>query len=102
MSQRAIRWPGVIKPGTVINDICAHEDMLPTLLAAAGDTTVKEELLKGRQVGEMKYKVHLDGYNLLPFFMGEEKESPRKEFLYWTDDGATSLRCATTTGKSLS
>ena len=47
-----IRWPGVIKPGTVINDIGAHEDMLTTLLAAAGDTTVKEDLLKGRKVGE--------------------------------------------------
>ena len=83
----AIRWPGVIKPGTVINDIAAHEDMLPTLLAAAGDTTVKEDLLKGRKVGGMNYKVHLDGYNLMPFLKGEEKVSPRKEFLYWTDDG---------------
>lgn len=82
-----IRWPGVIKPGTVINDICAHEDMTPTLLAAAGDTTVKEDLLKGLKIGDMTYKVHLDGYNLLPFFTGEVKESPRKEFLYWTDDG---------------
>jgi arylsulfatase A-like enzyme len=82
-----IRWPGVIKPGTVINDICAHEDMMPTLLAAAGDTTVKEDLLKGMKIGDMTYKVHLDGYNLLPFFKGEVKESPRKEFLYWTDDG---------------
>jgi arylsulfatase len=83
----AIRWPGVIKPGTVINDIAAHEDMLPTLLAAVGDTTVKEDLLKGRKVGDMTYKVHLDGYNLLPFLKGEEDASPRKEFLYWTDDG---------------
>ena len=83
----AIRWPGVIKPGTVINDIAAHEDMFPTLLAAAGDTTVKQDLLKGRRVGDMNYKVHLDGYNLLPFFKGEEKASPRIDFLYWTDDG---------------
>lgn len=83
----AIRWPGTIKPGTVINDICAHEDMLPTLLAAAGDTTVKEDLLKGKQAIGRNYKVHLDGYNLLPFFKGEEAKSPRKEFLYWTDDG---------------
>ena len=83
----AIRWPGVIKPGTVINDLCAHEDMLPTLLAAAGDTTVKEDLLKGKQVGDMNYKVHLDGDNLMPFLKGEEKVSPRKSFLYWTDDG---------------
>ena len=66
-----IRWPGVIKPGTIINDIGAHEDMMPTLLAAVGDTTVKEDLLKGRKVGDMTYKVHLDGYNLLPCFKGE-------------------------------
>ena len=83
-----IRWPGVIKPGTVINDIGAHEDMIPTLLAAAGDTTVKEDLLKGRKIGDMTYKVHLDGYNLLPFFKGDVKESPRHEFIYWTDGGS--------------
>jgi arylsulfatase A-like enzyme len=82
-----IRWPGVIKPGTVINDIGSHEDMLPTLLAAAGDTSVKEDLLKGRKVGNMTYKVHLDGYNLLPALKGTG-EWPRKEFLYWTDDGS--------------
>ena len=84
----AIRWPGTINPGTIINDLCAHEDMLPTLLAAAGDTTVKEDLLKGRKVGARNYKNHLDGYNLLPFLKGEEKVSPRKEFIYWTDDGS--------------
>ena len=82
----AIRWPGVIKPGTIINDIGAHEDMLPTLLAAVGDTGVKEELLKGKKVGNMTYKVHLDGYNLMPALKGEG-EWPRHEFLYWTDDG---------------
>jgi arylsulfatase len=85
----AIRWPGILKPGTIMNDIFAHEDMLPTLLAAAGDPTVKEDLLKGRQVKEMNrsYKVHLDGYNMLPLFKGEVKTSPREEFIYWTDDG---------------
>lgn len=83
-----IRWPGVIKPGTVVNDIGAHEDMMPTLLAAAGNTTIKEDLLKGKKIGDMTYKVHLDGYNLLPFFKGEVKESPRHEFIYWTDDGS--------------
>jgi arylsulfatase A-like enzyme len=82
-----IRWPGVIKPGTVINDIGAHEDMLPTLLAAAGDTTVKEDLLQGRMVGKTNFKVHLDGYNLLPSLKGEAPW-PRHEFLYWTDDGS--------------
>ena len=83
----AIRWPGVIKPATVINEIAAHEDMLPTLLAAAGDTTVREDLLKGRKAGQMTYKVHLDGYNLIPALKGESPW-PRKEFIYWTDDGS--------------
>jgi len=82
-----IRWPGVIKPGAVFNDIGAHEDMLPTLLAAAGDTKVKENLLKGVKLGDTTYKVHLDGYNLLPTLMGEAAW-PRKEFIYWTDDGS--------------
>ncbi len=82
-----IRWPGVIKPGSVINDVASHEDMLPTLLAAAGDSTVKEELLRGKRVGNSSYKVHLDGYNLIPALTGKG-EWPRKEFLYWTDDGS--------------
>jgi len=82
----AIKWPGTIKPGTVINDIGAHEDMLSTLLAAAGQPNVKEELLKGKKVGGMTYKVHLDGYDLGPALRGEA-EWPRQEFLYWTDDG---------------
>jgi len=82
-----IRWPGVIKPGTVINDIGAHEDMLTTLLAAAGDTTVKDDLLKGRKVGDRTYKVHLDGYDLGPALKGEAAW-PRNEFIYWTDDGS--------------
>jgi arylsulfatase len=83
----AIRWPGVIKPGTIINDIGAHEDMLTTLLVAAGDTTVKEDLLKGCKVGNMTYKVHLDGYDLAPAFKGQAAW-PRKDFIYWTDDGS--------------
>jgi arylsulfatase len=83
-----IRWPGVIEPGTVINELCAHEDMLPTLLSATGDTTVKEDLLKGQRINGRNYKVHIDGYDLLPLFKGEVTESPREEFLYWTDDGS--------------
>jgi len=82
----AIRWPGVIKAGTVVNDIGAHEDMLPTLLAAAGDQSAKEELLKGRKIGARTYKVHIDGYNLLPALQGGEAW-PRKDFIYFTDDG---------------
>jgi arylsulfatase A-like enzyme len=82
-----IRWPGVIKAGTVINDIGAHEDMLTTLLAAAGNKTVKEDLLKGRKIGDRTYKVHLDGYDLGPALRGEAAW-PRHEFIYWTDDGS--------------
>lgn len=81
-----IKWPGVIAPGTKNNEIVSHQDMLPTLLAAAGDTTVKDDLLVGRAVGETTYKVHLDGYNLLPALKGDEPW-PRHEFLYWTDGG---------------
>jgi arylsulfatase len=82
-----IRWPGVIKPGTVSNEIGAHEDMLPTILAAAGDTDIVEKCKKGHKAGDKTFKVHLDGYNLGPFLKGDQKESPRKEMLYWSDDG---------------
>jgi arylsulfatase len=82
-----IRWPGVIKPGTIINDVGAHEDMLTTLVAAAGDTTAKADLLKGRTIDGKTYKVHLDGYDLGPALRGESPW-PRKEFIYWTDDGS--------------
>ena len=82
-----IKWPGTIEPGTIINDIGAHEDMLTTLLAAAGDETVKADLLDGRRVDGKKYKVHLDGYDLGPALRGEGPW-PRKEFIYWTDDGS--------------
>jgi arylsulfatase len=83
----AIRWPGVIKPGTVVNDLCAHEDFLPTLAAAAGDADVVDRIRKGGKIGDKTFKVHLDGHNLIPFFSGEEKESPREGFMYWSDDG---------------
>ncbi|MBL8964204.1 MAG: arylsulfatase [Phycisphaerae bacterium] len=82
-----MRWPGVIKPGTVINEIGAHEDMLTTLVAAAGDLGAKDDLLKGRIIEGSNYKVHLDGYNLIPALKGEAKW-PREEFIYWTDDGS--------------
>jgi len=83
----AIRWPGVIKPGTVHNDIFAHEDMLPTLLAAAGVPDVKEQLLKGMKVGDKTFKVHLDGYNITDELAGKSP-SPRHEFFYFNDDGS--------------
>jgi arylsulfatase len=81
------RWPGVIEPGTIDNAIGAHEDCLPTLLAAAGQPDIKQQLLDGLEVGNRTYKVHLDGYNLLPSWSGEAADSPRREFFYWTDDG---------------
>ncbi|MGH7795234.1 MAG: arylsulfatase [Candidatus Binatia bacterium] len=83
----AIRWPGVIKPGTVLNDIFAHEDMLPTLLAAAGEPDVVEKLKKGMKVGDKTFKVHLDGYNITDALAGKSP-SPRKEFFYFNDDGS--------------
>ncbi len=82
-----IRWPGTIKPGTIINDIGAHEDWVPTLMAAVGDPGIKEKLLKGFPADGMTYKVHLDGYDWSPYFKGDTPQGPRKEFLYWTDDG---------------
>ena len=82
-----IRWPGVIKPGIVISDFFAHEDFLPTFAAAAGEPDIVAKCAKGYSAGNKTFKVHLDGYNLIPFFKGEEKESPRKDFLYWSDDG---------------
>jgi len=81
-----IRWPGTIKPGTIINDIGAHEDMMTTLVAAAGDPDVADKLLKGATIGDRSYKVHLDGFDLGPALRGEGKW-PRKDFIYWTDDG---------------
>ena len=82
-----IRWPGMIKPGTIFNEFFAHEDLLPTFAAAAGETNLVDHVKKGYTCGDRTYRVHLDGHNLIPFFKGEVKESPRKEFLYWSDDG---------------
>jgi len=82
-----IRWPGVVKPGTIDNNIYSHEDMMPTLLAAAGVPDVKEKLLKGYQAGDKNFKVHLDGYNQLPFWKGDVKGAPRKEIFYFDAGG---------------
>jgi arylsulfatase A-like enzyme len=82
-----IKWPGVVTPGTVVNDLCAHEDFIPTFAAANGDTDLVERLKKGTTLNAKHFKVHLDGFNLVPFLKGDEKQSPRKEFVYWSDDG---------------
>ena len=88
-----VRWPGKIKPASVSNDIVSHMDWMPTLLAAAGVPDVKEQLAKGYTVGKTKYKVHLDGYNLVPYLTGKEQKTPRQEFFYFSDDGdLTGLR----------
>src|SRR5215467_3600510 len=82
------RWPGVIKPGTIYNDVMSQEDWLPTFLAAAGDPNVKENLKQGIKVGDKTFKNHLDGYNFLPFFKGEETKSPRREIFYFDDNAS--------------
>jgi arylsulfatase len=82
-----IRWPGRIPAGAVSNGIISHLDWLPTLLAAAGEPEIREKLLDGHEAGEKTFRVHLDGYNQLPFLTGESDENPRKEFFYFSDDG---------------
>jgi arylsulfatase A-like enzyme len=88
-----VRWPGHIKAGTWSNQIVHHMDWLPTFLAIAGEPTVKEKLLTGYQANGRDYRVHLDGYNILPMLTGAVKDSPRKEIFYFSDDGdMTALR----------
>jgi arylsulfatase len=82
-----IRWPAKFKAGTVLNGIVCHQDMLPTLLAAAGEPGINEKLLNGHQAGSRTYKVHIDGFNMLPYLTGEVNESPRLNFFYISDDG---------------
>jgi arylsulfatase A-like enzyme len=80
------RWPGVIKPGIIVNDTMSHEDWLPTFLAGAGDPDVKDKLLKGMKAGDKTFKTHLDGYNFVPFFKGEVDKGPRREIFYFDDN----------------
>jgi arylsulfatase len=82
-----MRWPGKIKAGTILNGIVSHQDMLPTLLAAAGEPNINKKLLDGYKVGDKTFKVHIDGVNVLPYLTGEVKESPRRAFFYVSDDG---------------
>lgn len=84
----AIRWPAKIKGGRVSNEILSLEDCLPTLLAAAGDDDIKEDLLTGHAAGGKNYKVHLDGYNFLPYLTGETETGPRDSFFAFVDDGS--------------
>lgn len=82
-----IRWPEHIPAGVVSNEIIQHHDWLPTFLAAAGDTTTVEDLKRGKEIGGRTYKVHIDGYDLLPYLTGEATESPRQGLVYFSDDG---------------
>jgi arylsulfatase A-like enzyme len=82
-----IRWPGRIQAGSISNDLVSGLDWLPTFLAAAGDPGIKDKLRKGYQVGAKTFKVHLDGYNQLPYLTGQQPNSARKEFIYFNDDG---------------
>jgi arylsulfatase len=82
-----MRWPGVIEPGRVINDICSLQDFIPTFAAAAGEPDLVAKVKKGYAACGKTFKVHLDGFNLMPFLKDEVKESPREGFFYWSDDG---------------
>jgi arylsulfatase len=82
-----MRWPGKIPAGVVVNDICSHLDMLPTLLAVAGEPEIKEKVLQGQDAGGHTYRVHLDGYNMVPLLTVEGERSPRQGFFYFSDDG---------------
>ncbi|MHC4275471.1 MAG: sulfatase-like hydrolase/transferase, partial [Planctomycetota bacterium] len=82
-----VRWPGHIKPGSVTNEVVHHMDWMPTFVAMAGEPNVKERLLRGYRADGKRYKVHLDGYNVLPLLTGETDQSPRKEIFYFSDDG---------------
>jgi len=82
-----VRWPGRIAAGVVSNEIIQHHDWLPTFVAAAGDPDVVEKLKQGHQAGDKHFKVHIDGYNLLPYLTGEVDRSPRVGMIYFSDDG---------------
>ncbi len=84
----AVRWPGKIPAGVVSNEIVQHHDWLPTFLAMAGEPDIVEKLKKGHQTAGKTFKVHIDGYNLLPYLTGEVKKSPRQGFFYFDDDGS--------------
>jgi arylsulfatase len=82
-----VRWPGAVKPGTISNEIISQEDWLPTLLAAAGEPDIVAKLKKGYRANGKRWKVHMDGYNFLPYFKGEVAEAPREEIIYFSQGG---------------
>ena len=82
-----IRWPGTIAPGTIHNEVFAHYDLIPTFAAAAGEPDIVGRMLEGTHLGGKSFRVHLDGYDLMPILSGATDTSPREEFIYWNDDG---------------
>ena len=82
-----VRWPGVIKPGTIVNEIFSQEDWMPTLLAAAGEPNIVDKLKEGHKANGKTFKIHADGYNFLPYLKGETKKGPREEILYFGQGG---------------
>ncbi len=82
-----VRWPGVIEPGTVSNEIVSHLDWIPTFMAAVGVDDIAAQLREGYTANGTEYRVHLDGYNLLPHLSGEAEETPRDRFFYFSDEG---------------
>ena len=82
-----VKWPGVIKGGTKINEIISQEDWIPTLMAAAGEPEIKEKLKEGYSANGKEWKVHLDGYNFLPYFSGEVEDGPREQIFYFGQGG---------------
>jgi arylsulfatase len=88
-----VRWPGNIKAGTISNEVMSHLDWVPTLMAAVGEDKIVDKLKQGHRAGDKSFKVHLDGYNFLPYLTGQAEKAPRREFFYFSDDGVlTSLR----------
>ena len=83
-----VKWPGVIKGGTIINDMMAHNDWMPTFAAAVGEDDIVDKMKQGYEASGKTFKVHLDGYNYLPFFKGNEKKAPRVEYFYFFADGS--------------
>lgn len=87
-----VRWPGHIPAGIVRNGISSHEDVVPTIMAALGEDNLTEELLEGKKIGDMTYKVHIDGYNNWDYWRGETDESARNVFFYYYESSLTALR----------
>jgi len=87
-----VKWPGRIAPGTDLNGVQSHEDLFVTLAAAAGLPNLKSELLTGKKMGDMTYKVHLDGYNNLDYWTGKSDKSARREYFYYDETDLMAIR----------